>query len=393
MKKIKLGVIGTGSVVREIYQYLYFKSDYSHLMSIKVICDVNERGMNEFGDKYNIPLERRFFSYEKMISEVDLDAVAVNTPDSFHKAPVIYALDKGLDVLVAKPLADKIKDAHEMIEKARSTNRLLCVDFHKREDPRIKEAKAKFQNGIYGQFQSSVWYMLDKLLVADPNHTPRFFASQDFAVKNTPVSFLTVHMADAFMTITELKPIEVKAIGYKQKLVSLTPVSVDSYDLVDTRIIFENGGVCHIITGWAVPNSAHALTVQSARIIGSEGLLDLNIDMPGYREILPDGIFERNPLFRNFEEDGTVSGYGIRSPGEAIRNFLNYRNGMLGEDKKKNLYSFFDVGFYTTLVCEAAHASLSEGKEIAKGVISGKEIILKDFLCHQIGKDASQSYL
>ena len=69
------------------------------------------------------------------------------------------------------------------------------------------------------------------------------------------------------------KPRVVKAIGYKQKLPSLQPLAVDGYDLVDTEILFENGGVCHIITGWAIPNSAHAITVQSARIIGSEGMI------------------------------------------------------------------------------------------------------------------------
>jgi len=314
----------------------------------------------------------------------------VNTPDNSHKEPVICALNAGLDVLVSKPLADKIKDAYEMIEKAKSAGRLLCVDFHKREDPRIKEAKTRFQNRDYGQFQSSVWYMLDKLLVADPNHTPRFFTSKDFAVKNTPVSFLTVHMADAFMNITELKPVEVEAIGYKQKLPSLKPISVDGYDLVDTRIIFENGGVCHIITGWTIPDSAHALTVQSACIIGTEGLLNLNIDMPGYHEILPDGIFERNPLFRNLEQDGTVSGYGMRSPGKIIRNFLKHRNGRLGDDKKEGLYSLFNIGFYTTVVCEAANSSLAGGEEIAKGVISGRKIILRDLLSHEIGKNAEK---
>ena len=39
MNKLRLGVIGTGSVVREIYQYLYFSSEYSHLLSIEAAAD------------------------------------------------------------------------------------------------------------------------------------------------------------------------------------------------------------------------------------------------------------------------------------------------------------------------------------------------------------------
>ncbi len=361
MDKLRLGIIGTGSVVREIYEYLYYNSDYSPLIQVEAICSRNEEHMKGFGDDHHIPENRRFTDYKELISKVPLDAVAINTPDNFHREPAVYALEAGLDVLLPKPTADNVKDAHAIIEKARQTGRFVGVDFHKREDPRIKEARTRFRQGDYGKFQSSVWYMLDKLMVADPNHVPRFFATTDFASKNSPVSFLTVHMADAFMTITGLKPLTVKAIGYKQKLPSLKPLAVDGYDLVDTEILFENGGVCHIITGWAIPNSAHALTVQSARIIGSEGMLDLNLDLPGYHEVVAGGIFERNPLFRNFEPNGMVSGYGIRSAGKIIENMIRFRNGQLSKDEIDKLMDPFSLGLYTSLVCEGAHRSLEAG--------------------------------
>ena len=54
MEKIKLGIIGVGSVVREIYQYLYYKSAYSDLLEIVAIADINEEYRNWFGNKYGI---------------------------------------------------------------------------------------------------------------------------------------------------------------------------------------------------------------------------------------------------------------------------------------------------------------------------------------------------
>lgn len=392
MKKIKLGIIGTGSVVREIYQYFYFKSDYSDLISVEAICDSNTDNMQYIGDEYGISPNKRFSNYREMISKVKLDTVAVNTPDSFHKEPIIYALEAGLDILVPKPMSETIIDAHEIIERAKKLNRFIGVDFHKREDPRIKEAKTRYNEGIYGIFQTSVWYMLDKLMVSDPNHKPRFFATPDFSVKNTPVSFLTVHMIDAFINITGLKPVKIKAVGFKHKLPSLTPISVDGYDTVDTEITFEQGGVCHIITGWAIPNSAHSLTVQSARIIGSEGVLDLNIDKTGYHEILSDGIFERNPLFRNFESNGNVSGYGMRSPGKIIKNIIRFRNNEMSSHEFNELMSPFELGFFTTIVCEAAHHSLALADESFNGVITGKEVDIKELLTNIIGIDNTENY-
>ncbi len=230
-------------------------------------------------------------------------------------------------MILPKPTADRVVDAHAMMEAVRGSGRFLGVDFHKREDPVTKEARARVRSGIYGPLQSSVWYMLDRLLVSDPNHEPRFFSSPDFAEKNSPVSFLTSHMADTFMFITGLRPLEVRAIGYRQKLPSLTPISVQGYDTVDTSVLFEGGSLAHIITGWALPNTANCLTVQSARLLFREGMLELWQDRYGYHEVTANGIDDRNVLFRTFEESGLVTGFGMDSPGKILQAIARFRAG------------------------------------------------------------------
>ena len=392
MDKLRVGVIGTGSVVREIYQHLYFSSEYSHMLSIEGAADPYEQGLNTFCDQHNIPRGRRFTDYQQMIDALDLDAVQVNTPDSLHEQPTVFALERGLDVVVPKPLADKVKSAHHMIEAMKQSGRLVAVDFHKRDDPRIKECQARYAAGAYGQFQLAVWYMVDRLMVADPNHEPRFFASPDFAEKNSPISFLTVHMADALIRIINLRPVAVRAFGWSQKLAGLKPVACHGYDLCDTQIEFENGGVAHIITGWHLPNSAHALTVQSSRMICTDGYVDLGLDMPGYREVIEDGIIERNPLFRNFESDGTVTGYGMSRPGRLYQKLLKNRNGVLPGKELDEMHDVFELGFWTTVVCEAAEQSLADGERRDNGAVRGVEMNLQSLLTNRLGK-AAANYL
>jgi predicted dehydrogenase len=279
-----------------------------------------------------------------------------------------------------------------MIQAARKSGRFLGIDFHKRDDPRIKEAEARFQSGRYGTFQLAVCYMLDALFVVDPNHTPRFFATPDFAQKNTPVSFLTVHMADALMKIVNLVPVQVRAVGWSQKLPSLRPIPVNGYDLVDTEIVFASGAVAHVITGWAVPNSAHAPTVQSSRIICSDGVIDLGLDAPGLREIHDDGIFEVNPLFRNFEKDQTVTGYGINNPGRLYQQALALRNGKLAAADRETSFSPMSLGFYTTLILEAGETSLVKGRKNSEGVTFGATMDLRDLVIKQLGEAAARQY-
>jgi predicted dehydrogenase len=279
-----------------------------------------------------------------------------------------------------------------MIQAALKSGRFLGVDFHKREDPRIKEAAARFRSGRYGTFQAAVFYMLDKLLVADPNHSPRFFASAEFAVKNTPASFLTVHMADALMKIVNLIPVQVRSNGYAHKLPSLRPLPVPGYDLVDTEVLFSTGAVAHILTGWALPNTAWSTTVQSSRLICSDGLLDLGLDTPGLREIHAEGVGEINPLFRNFENDNTVTGYGMTSPGRLYQQILAMRNGKLSSAERESAFTPMSLGFYATLVLEAAEKSLSEGKKISPGVTLGGNVELRTLAVAQLGATTAAQY-
>jgi predicted dehydrogenase len=390
--KLRLGIIGAGAVVREIYQHLYFHSRYSDMLEICAVADPNEQYRNWFSDLAGVPASHRFTDYHDLLANVKLDAVQVNTPDHLHCGPTVDALKVGLDVVVPKPTAATVKDAHAMIQAARKSGRFLGIDFHKREDPRIKEAEARFQNGRYGTFQTAVFYMLDKLVVVDPNHTPRFFASPDFAEKNTPVSFLTVHMADALLKIVNLIPVQVRATGYSQKLPSLRPIPVKGYDLVDTEILFESGAQAHIITGWALPNTAEAITIQSSRIICSDGLIDLGLDTPGLREVHAEGILEVNPLFRNFEKDKTVTGYGISSPGRLYQQILALRNGKLSAAEREAASDPMILGFYTTLVLEGAEKSLAEGKKLPGGAALGQPVDLRKLAIRQLGAGPAKAY-
>jgi predicted dehydrogenase len=232
--------------------------------------------------------------------------------------------------------------------------------------------------------------MLDKLMVADPNHSPRFFASPDFAEKNTPISFLTVHMADALMQIVNLAPRQVRATAHAHKLPALKPIPVNGYDLVDTEIVFENGGTAHILTGWALPNTAWSTTVQSARLICSNGLIDLGLDTPGLREIVGDAISEVNPLFRNFGQDGRVTGYGIDSPGRLYQQISARRTGLLSPEDLDRALRPMRLGFYATLILEAAHRSLAQGQKMGSGSTCGCSIDLRELLHEELGAAAGQ---
>src|SRR5262249_52305638 len=108
--KLRLGIIGAGAVVREIYQHLYFHSDYSKLLEVCAVAEPNDEYRNWFGDLAGIDPRNRFADYSQMLASVELDAVQVNTPDHLHCSPSLDALKAGLDVVVPKPTAATVRD-------------------------------------------------------------------------------------------------------------------------------------------------------------------------------------------------------------------------------------------------------------------------------------------
>ena len=127
-------------------------------------------------------------------------------------------------------------------------------------------------------------------------------------------------------------------------------------------------------------------------MICSDGLIDLGLDTPGMREVHAEGILEVNPLFRNFEKDKTVTGYGISSPGRLYQQILALRNDRLSATEREAALHPITLGFYTTLVLEGAEKSLAAGKKLPGGVTLGPAVNLRELTVRQLGARAAKPY-
>ena len=101
---------------------------------------------------------------------------------------------------------------------------------------------------------------------------------------------------------------------------------------------------------------------------------------------------EINPLFRNFEKDQTVTGYGMTSPGRLYQQILAARNGQLSAAAAAAAAHPMALGFYTTLVLEGAEQSLALGRQMPGGVTLGPDVDLRQWTAAQLGADAARSY-
>jgi predicted dehydrogenase len=151
MKKLRVGIIGAGQIVEVTHMPNYMKN--SELIETLSIVDVNLERAKYIAEKFNIPYY--FSSYEEMFKNVELDAVSVCTPNKFHAAAVIAALNNGCNVLCEKPPAISREEAEKMTQAAKDNNKILTYNFHFRQSEEVQAIKRFIDGGEFGEIYSA----------------------------------------------------------------------------------------------------------------------------------------------------------------------------------------------------------------------------------------------
>lgn len=85
------------------------------------------------------------------------DAITVFTPDPTHYSIALYAIERGIHVLLTKPAVKILEHHQHLIAEAEKRGVVVMVEHHKRFDPVYRDARAKIQN--LGEFNYYYSYM------------------------------------------------------------------------------------------------------------------------------------------------------------------------------------------------------------------------------------------
>src|SRR6201993_3785433 len=97
--------------------------------------------------------------YREILARNDVDAVLIATPDHWHKQAAVDAMKAGKDVYLEKPMIHIYSDGPEIIDSARSTNRILQVGSQRVSSIVYAKAKELLASGIIGKLNmvSAYW--------------------------------------------------------------------------------------------------------------------------------------------------------------------------------------------------------------------------------------------
>ncbi|MCK9265535.1 Gfo/Idh/MocA family oxidoreductase [bacterium] len=351
---VKLAVIGAGRFGTNILN-TFSQMEKQGRCKLVALCDIDPHLLASQSKRYG---KKGYLDYKEMLlSEKDVDAVAIATPDPFHREPVLYAANLGKHIFVEKPLDITVEGCQEMIEVCKKNKLLLQVDFHKRFDPFHLAVKKDIEKNKAGTLKYGYAYMEDKIVV------PRdWFVS--WAAQSSPVWFLGVHFFDLMRWLIGSDGKTVYAKGSKVRLKSL---GIDTYDFVSSMIEFKNGVIINFDVSWIFPEKFESIVNQGFKLVGDKGVIECDSQDRGTRVFYEkSGVMTYNPAFIYEESDksGGIKylGYGIESIADFVYNLERLRKGGTLNDIKKEITALGEDGLEATKIGVAVHKSLESGK-------------------------------
>jgi len=347
----RIATIGGGKF-GEMHLRAFTQLERDGQATLVALCDINEELLAARRREYGV---KGYTDYREMLAKEDIDGVTVVTPDHLHREFVVACLRAGKHVLVEKPLDVTVEGCDEMIAEAERAGRILQVDFHKRFDPYHRQLAARLAEGAIGKVLYVYAWMEDRIEV------PRDWFPR-WAPQSSPFWFLGVHMVDLIRFCTRAKGAAVYASGSKSKLASL---GVDTYDCVNARVTFDDGSTFAVDASWVLPDGFEAIVNQGIRIVGTEGIIEVDSQNRGTEACTAaDGQQTWNLGFflEERDKDGSPrwSGYGI----DSIADFAHNINFLLRGGSLEQLSGKYVDGREareTTKIAVAAHESLRTG--------------------------------
>jgi len=185
-------------------------------VALAAVIDAEAAHASRAAEEWKIPA---YTSVEQFLAAAQqIDAASVCVPTSAHFAVASQLLEKGIDLLIEKPIAASTEEADHLLSTADRTGRILQVGHLERFNPAVT-AVQPFLN-------SPMFFEAHRLSV----FTPR-------ALDVDVVLDLMIHDLDIVLKVANAPVKEVRAVGL--------PILSKKVDIANVRLEFESGCVAN----------------------------------------------------------------------------------------------------------------------------------------------------
>lgn len=188
---IKLGIVGAGIIGKDHAAAIAENPE----CILTAVCDTVLERAEEIAAEHNAQV---FTDYKDMCEKADMDAVILNLPHFLHHEVTVYFLEKGVHVLVEKPMAMTVAECDSMIAAAEKSGAKLAVGHVQRYFGAYGEIKKILESGEYGKL-----YMISEtrnMNYINPKR-PKWFLDKKLSGGGIVMNF-GAHTLDKIMYVT-----------------------------------------------------------------------------------------------------------------------------------------------------------------------------------------------
>ncbi len=146
---MKYALIGCGRIAVN-----HMKAAISNGLEIAAVCDIIPERMEELLEKYELRDDasiKRYTDYRAMIEEEKPELASIATESGSHAEIGLFSIDRGVNVIIEKPMAMSMRDADRIIEAAEEKNVKVSVCHQNRFNIAVQELRKALESGRFGR--------------------------------------------------------------------------------------------------------------------------------------------------------------------------------------------------------------------------------------------------
>ena len=213
-------------------------------------------------------------NFNSLLDEARPDALIIATPDFAHRDIAVAAAERGVHLLIEKPLATSLEDAYAIEDAVRKHGVSCVVAFENRWNPHFLAIRQGIEDGSLGQIVQQA------AVLSNTYYVPTTMLS--WASKSSPVWFLMPHTLDLSLWLSGSRPASVFAQGTRGLL---SAKGIDTWDVVHASFTLEDGSLVDLTSAWVLPEASSGIVEFRYDAIAEGGSVHANLSDQGLNVI------------------------------------------------------------------------------------------------------------
>lgn len=146
---MKYALVGCGRIAAN-----HIKAVINNRLELVAVCDICPENMEKLLVKYNLTEKgsvKMYTDYKKMIEDNELELIGIATESGIHAEIALFCIDKGINIIVEKPMAMNMADADKIVKRSEEKGVVVSACHQNRFNIAVQKTRKALEDGRFGK--------------------------------------------------------------------------------------------------------------------------------------------------------------------------------------------------------------------------------------------------